>query len=290
METIHQRWDREEKLLETSSLGDGWRKYSWDELALFLSPERLEKLQKRDLKIPRFKNDAGNPVGKFTDRKNKKGWTGFRDRLKPFYIYNNIFLVYWKPNMWTKTSGNWNIGCYPDIDADDIIKAFNWATKNIIEEEANFVDNMVYELKNNVSGWAQKSNIALKPLPMSHNTYVNVGDGSVLDYADGHDGWTTTFKPVEWTADGELKSLKSAKNMAENSYLLAEINKSTFKWMFDEDKNSKTLSRIMEAGDINRVSFWVGRANFIRNINYRDILVRPKLGHIINWHNHLPRV
>jgi len=302
MATIHQRWEREQKRMEKKD----WLTYQWEDLERVLSQPRQFYLQRQILGVSRFKNDKGQPLGRFT-KPNKKGWTGLRDRLKPFYIYKNKIMVLWVPNYNTKTGGDWKVMGYNQFDAEKISSDLSWMFENFApcdrlsdSSKSTILGNEPMGMDAQVEArayrkWKTLPDDILGWICVAENEKV-INGGSIIAASPNSIG-SSQLKPVEWNDEGELKNLKSAKQLAENIWMLNDINDSTFRWVRERDTGSQyseqiaRMSNWFEEEGVNRIEmfFW-NHVPFTTNKNLLNILERPKMGFIINWHNYAPNV
>ena len=282
MASFLERWEREKKRLEKG----GWLTYQWEDLSQVLDPIKKDIFQKQTLLIPRFKNNEGTEVG-YTYGKRKK-WVGFRGRLKPFYIFKNKVMVYWKPDWNTQTKGTWEIGVY---------RKPNFATKHRerITRALN-VELMLREQWNSFQSVRDYSydggpNKLGRP-PSGDNTKVIEG-GSVRNEVG-----RSQLGRTEWTDEGELKNLKSAKQMAENIWKLAAINGTYLRWMHDESIDVRFINTPLIGfdrypyGEENQQdsSSWYDYTPFNNLSDWYDVITRPRAAYIINWTNFAPDV
>jgi len=300
MATIHQRWEREQKRMEKKD----WLTYQWEDLEQLLSRTRKDFLQRQVLGIMRFKNDEGRPLGRYT-QPNKKGWVGFRERLKPFYIYKNKIMVLWHPNYSTKTGGEWKVMGYNQFDAEKISSDLSWMFENFQPCE-NMSDSdkqlIVRTLRENMNSWVPSSAAGIEPddrlgwICVTENDKVQTG-GSLIAASPSSIG-STNLKSVAWNDNGEPKNLKAAKQLAENIWKLNDINDSTFRWVRERDTGIQYSEQIARMADwldtttnrsIVEMFFW-NHFPYTTNENLLTILTRPKMGFIINWHNYAPNV
>jgi len=287
MASFLQRWEREKKRIENS---DGWLTYQWEDLNV-LDPAKKSILQQNTLSIPRFKNEEGSKVGrniKYRDGR-FRAWTGFRERLKPFYIYKNKIMVYWVPNMRAKTKGTWKLGVYMKPNFSEKYSA---RIKRALD-----LDLMLREQ------WNQFNNEFYGFLPRGIETdtlYSPSGDNSkTFEGGSIRNGWgRSELGKTEWGDDGELKNLKSAKQFAENIWKVAAINSVYLRWMDDESIDVSNISTPLIGldkypyGPENQQdsSSWYDYTPFVKVLDWEDIIIRPKSSFIINWNNHAPDV
>ena len=286
MASLLERYEREIKRMERKD----WVTYQWEELVL--DPVRKSILQQNNLSIPRFKNDEGTKVGrniKYRDGR-FKAWTGFRERLKPFHIYKNKIMIYWVPNMRTKTKGKWEIGVY---------RKPNFAAKHRVRiKRALDLELMLREQWNNFQGGVEDytgyrggPNMLSWP-DAADNTKVIEGGSIRTEVGRAQLGKTW------WNDDGELKNLKSAKQFAENVWKVSAINESYLRWMDDESIDVSKLSTPLIGldnypyGEENQQdsSSWWDYTPFTRLSDWSDIITRPSTAYIINWTNFAPDV
>jgi len=291
MASFLERYEREIKRINKKD----WVTYQWEEL--LLDPAKKNLLQRggvganyNGLDISQFKNDEGQRLGRnilYRDGR-FRAWTGYRERLKPFYIYKNKVMVWWKPNWNSKTKGNWNIGVYMKP---------NFATKhrNRIKRALD-LDLMLREQWNNFQGMPSgiySNNLnALEWPDLANNTKVIEG-GSIRN-----ENGRSQLVPTEWNDMGELKNLKSAKQLAENIWKLAAINESYLRWMDDESIDVSTLNTPLIGLDIypygrenqQDSSPWWDYTPFTRLSDWSDMITRPRTAYIINWTNFAPDV
>ena len=285
MASLLERYEREINRMERKD----WVTYQWEELVL--DPARKLLLQQNNLSIPRFKNDEGTNVGrniKYRDGR-FKAWTGFRERLKPFYIYKNKIMVYWVPNMRSKTKGKWEIGVY---------RKPNFGAKHRVRiKRALDLELMLREQWNNFQGVSDYIGYRGGPNVLSwpdagDNTKVIEG-GSIRTEVG-----RTQLGKTEWNDDGELKNLKSAKQFAENVWKVSAINESYLRWMDDESIDVSKLSTPLIGfsrypyGEENQQdsSGWWDYTPFVKLSDWFDIITRPSTAYIINWTNFAPDV
>ena len=309
--TIYERWEREQQ-----RMGDkDWIAYSWEQLAVVLSPERLRYLQNVTLGISRFVNDEGKSLGRYT-KPNKKGWVGLRDRLKPFYIYKNKLMVVYVPNYNTKTGGEWRVVGYETADPLQKIEDFMWMWENwegmkdyIGEYEIKTVNNLIKQSLRKTTHMKYSGRKTQKQTQVTDRLgYISsmgndnvVAGGTILATSPNSTG-SIQLTPPEWNDKGELYNLKSAKQLAENIWKLNDINDSTFRWVRERDVGSKYAEQIELMGDalgslttdtdakVNWQSFFYKHLPLTTNEDLLNILERPRFGFLINWHNYAPYV
>ncbi len=301
MATIHQRWEREQKRMEKKD----WLTYHWEDLEQLLSQPRKDFLQRQVLGIRRFKNEEGKPLGRYT-KPNKKGWVGFREMLKPFYIYKNKIMVLWHPNYNTKTGGEWEVMGYNQFDIQKMQDDLSWLFENFEPAESlsdSEKELMLRHLRENAGSWVPRAARGTLPddrlgwICVIENDKVQNG-GSMIAASPSSIG-STNLKPVAWNDNGEPKNLKAAKQLAENIWKLNDINDSTFRWVRERDTGSQYSEQIARMADwidaLPRLSngcskFLWNHFPYTTNKNLLNILERPKMGFIINWHNYAPDV
>ena len=227
MVTIHQRWEREQKRIAKND----WLTYQWEDLVKLLSQDRKNYLQKEVLSIRRFKNDEGQKLGRKYGPKQK--WVGYRERLKPFYIYRNKIMVLWIPEHSKKTGGRWEVLSYRKDGLTEIKQEdFNWAlernlyrmfgnaptTGPMADTYRSYLESIGWHLDNNayVSRRARiyKTTDRLRLHPAYQNSIAQTG-GSMLSSSPNSIG-SSQFPIVDWDESGELKNLTNAKKFAEN--------------------------------------------------------------------------
>lgn len=307
MVTIHQRWEREQKRIAKND----WLTYQWEDLVKLLSQDRKNYLQKEVLSIRRFKNDEGQKVGRRYGSKQK--WVGYRERMKPFYIYRNKIMVLWIPDYSTKTGGRWEVLSYRKDGLKEIKQEdFNWALeRNIYRMFGNapttgpmadtyrsYLESIGWHLDNNayVSRRARiyKTTDRLRLHPAYQNSIAQTG-GSMLSSSPNSIG-SSQFPIVNWDESGELKNLTNAKKFAENLWKFGDVIDSSLRWMRERDVGPRYSEQIQAmdnsiSGDDNwMTSIFYNYAPLTTNDDLLEILTRPVMGFIINWHNYAPNV
>ena len=288
MASLLERYEREISRMERKY----WLTYQWEELVL--DPARKLILQQTTLSIPRFKNDEGTNVGrniKYRDGRFKV-WTGFRERLKPFHIYKNKIMIYWVPNMRTKTKGKWEIGVY--------LKP-NFSTKKRARIDRALELGLMSQ-----NQWNSFSTVS-----SYGNAGLGIGASNTLGWPEGGDNskiieggsvrtevGSAAFQRTQWNDDGELQNLKSAKTFVENIWKMAAINESYLRWMDDDTISLEGKSTPLIGGDVapfgpegqQDSSSWWDYAPFTKLSDWFDIITRPSTAYIINWTNFAPDV
>ena len=306
MVTIHQRWEREQKRIATND----WLTYQWEDLVKLLSQGRKNYLQKELLKINRFKNDEGQKLGRKYGPKQK--WVGYRERLKPFYIYRNKIIVLWMPDYSTKTGGRWEVLSYRKDGLKEIKQEdFNWALETnpqrifgdaptngpMANSYTSYLSSLEYNLANQgyVSRRARrmyKTNDRLALHPAYHNSIAQTG-GSMLNASPNSIG-SSQFQKVEWDESGELKNLTNAKQFAVNLWKFGDVIDSSLRWMRERDVGPRYSAQIEAMnnsyGDNWMTGIFYNYAPLTTNDDLLEILTRPVMGFIINWHNYAPNV
>lgn len=305
MVTIHQRWEREQKRIAKND----WITYQWEDLVKLLSQDRKNYLQKEVLSIRRFKNDEGQKVGRKYGPKQK--WVGYRDRMKPFYIYRNKIMVLWIPDYSTKTGGRWEVLSYRKDGLKEIKQEdFNWALERNIyrmfgnapttgpmaDTYGSYLESIGWHLDNNayVSRRARiyKTTDRLRLHPAYQNSIAQTG-GSMLSSSPNSIG-SSQFPIVDWDESGELKNLTNAKKFAENLWKFGDVIDSSLRWMRERDVGPRYSEQIQamnsKGRDDNWTSIFYNYAPLTTNDDLLEILTRPVMGFIINWHNYAPDV
>ena len=308
MVTIHQRWEREQKRIAKND----WLTYQWEDLVKLLSQDRKNYLQNGVLNISRFKNDEGQKLGRKYGSKQK--WVGFRDRLKPFYIYRNKIIVLWIPDYSTKTGGRWEVLSYRKDGLKEIKQEdFNWALETnpqrifgaapttngpMADSYRSYLETIGWHLDNNayVSRRARmyKSTDRLRLHPAYQNSIAQTG-GSMLSSSPNSIG-SSQFQKVEWDESGELKNLTNAKKFAENLWKFGNVIDSSLRWMRERDVGPRYSEQIQAMNNSNgRDDNWMtgifyNYAPLTTNDDLLDIMTRPVMGFIINWHTYAPNV
>ena len=306
MVTIHQRWEREQKRIAKND----WITYQWEDLVKLLSQDRKNYLQKEVLSIRRFKNDEGQKVGRKYGPKQK--WVGYRDRMKPFYIYRNKIMVLWIPDYSTKTGGRWEVLSYRKEGLAKIKQEdFNWALERNIyrmfgnapttgpmaDTYGSYLESIGWHLDNNayVSRRARiyKTTDRLRLHPAYQNSIAQTG-GSMLSSSPNSIG-SSQFPIVDWDESGELKNLTNAKKFAENLWKFGDVIDSSLRWMRERDVGPRYSEQIQAMDmsdelDNNWLLPWYKYAPLTTNDDLLEILTRPVMGFIINWHNYAPNV
>ena len=274
MASFLQRWEREKKRIEKSK---GWLTYQWEDLKV-LDPAKLDFLQQRMLNISSFKNDEGRELGRNYGEGFRKKWIGFRQRLKPFYIYKNKLLLYWKPNFYYKSKGDWNIVAYDKINSypskrERVAAAIEAGVGRPQDRQ------ILRNLEDRGDYRRGRFGVAGEHAP----DYVDL-EGEKL-YTGGsvrNEVGSSQLHRQQWTDDGELKTLKDAKIYAENIYKLASINTTYFRWLVDENESPP------EDWDQDKDGSFYDYLPFTMLEDWQNIIVRPKSVFIINWTNHAP--
>jgi len=306
MVTIHQRWEREQKRIAKND----WITYQWEDLVKLLSQDRKNYLQKEVLSIRRFKNDEGQKVGRKYGPKQK--WVGYRDRMKPFYIYRNKIMVLWIPDYSTKTGGRWEVLSYRKEGLAKIKQEdFNWALERNIyrmfgnapttgpmaDTYGSYLESIGWHLDNNayVSRRARiyKTTDRLRLHPAYQNSIAQTG-GSMLSSSPNSIG-SSQFPIVDWDESGELKNLTNAKKFAENLWKFGDVIDSSLRWMRERDVGPRYSEQIQAMDmsdelDNNWLLLWYKYAPLTTNDDLLEIVTRPVMGFIINWHNYAPNV
>jgi len=275
MASFLQRWEREKKRIEKSK---GWLTYQWEDLQV-LHPAKLDFLQKRLLNIRRFKNDEGIDLGRNYGKGSRRKWIGFRERLKPFYIYKNKLLLYWKPNWQYKSKGNWNIVVYDKINSYPSKR--ERATAAIEAGVGGPEDRQVLtRLDGSNYRWGRFGE-AGEHTP----NYVDLEQDKL--YSGGsvrNEGGSSQLHRQQWNDDGELNTLKDAKIYGENIYKLASINTSYFRWLVDENESPPEDWDSLKDGN------FYDYFPFTMLEDWQNIIVRPQSAFIINWTNFSPNI
>ncbi len=307
MVTIHQRWEREQKRIAKND----WLTYQWEDLVKLLSQDRKNYLQKEVLSIRRFKNDESQKLGRKYGPKQK--WVGYRERLKPFYIYRNKIMVLWIPEHSKKTGGRWEVLSYRKDGLTEIKQEdFNWAlernlyrmfgnaptTGPMADTYRSYLESIGWHLDNNayVSRRARiyKTTDRLRLHPAYQNSIAQTG-GSMLSSSPNSIG-SSQFPIVDWDESGELKNLTNAKKFAENLWKFGDVIDSSLRWMRERDVGPRYSEQLQAvdnsiSGDDNWMSsIFYNYAPLTTNDDLLEILTRPVMGFIINWHNYAPNV
>ena len=308
MVTIHQRWEREQKRIAKND----WLTYQWEDLVKLLSQGRKNYLQKEILNIRRFKNDEGQKLGRKYG--SKQTWVGYRDRLKPFYIYRNKIIVLWIPDYSTKTGGRWEVLSYRKDGLKEIKQEdFNWALETnpqrifgaapttngpMANSYRSYLETIGWHLDNNAyvsrRELMYKSTDRLRLHPAYQNSIAQTG-GSMLSSGPNSIG-SSQFPKVEWDESGELKNLTNAKKFAENLWKFGDVIDSSLRWMRERDVGPRYSQQILAMDNSNgRDDNWMtgifyNYAPLTTNDDLLDIMTRPVMGFIINWHNYAPNV
>jgi len=300
MTSLLSHWEREEKRMEQKD----WVSYKWEDLAAILSSERLEYLQKKILGISRFKNDEGKPLGRkygydpeVPDSRYK--WVAFRDKLKPFYIYKNKFLVLWIPNLNKIVGGELRVMAYEKSGLGAIKSAdWLWATENsemlkkATTPDATQAFNLFIQqqwVEEYLSSSAKKTKQENRlVIPTAHNNSKCQNGGTLLALSRNSIG-TIKLSPVRWNDKGKLRTLKDAKKFAENMWALGDNNESGLRWMRDRTVEGYE-SLISNFVDYGVSTFIYEHSPLNTNDDLLNILERPHLGFIINWHIMAPKV
>jgi len=308
MVTIHQRWEREQKRIAKND----WLTYQWEDLVKLLSQGRKNYLQKEILNIRRFKNDEGQKLGRKYG--SKQTWVGYRDRLKPFYIYRNKIIVLWIPDYSTKTGGRWEVLSYRKDGLKEIKQEdFNWALETnpqrifgaapttngpMANSYRSYLETIGWHLDNNAyvsrRELMYKSTDRLRLHPAYQNSIAQTG-GSMLSSSPNSIG-SSQFPKVEWDESGELKNLTNAKKFAENLWKFGDVIDSSLRWMRERDVGPRYSQQILAMDNSNgRDDNWMTGifypyAPLTTNDDLLDIMTRPVMGFIINWHNYAPNV
>ena len=311
MVTIHQRWEREQKRIAKND----WLTYQWEDLVKLLSQGRRNYLQKEILKINRFKNDVGQKLGRKYGPKQK--WVGFRERLKPFYIYRNKIIVLWIPEYSTKTGGRWEVLSYQKDGLKEIKQEdFNWALETnpermfgyaptangpMADTYRSYLESIGWNLDNR--GYVSrrfrntKTTDRLQLHPAYHNPIAQTG-GSMLSSSPNSIG-SSQFQTVEWDEGGELKNLTAAKKFAENLWKLGDVIDSSLRWMRERDVGPRYSEQIRAifstwanpaSENDSAIGMFYNYSPLTTNDDVLDILTRPVMGFLINWHNYAPDV
>lgn len=307
MVTIHQRWEREQKRIAKND----WLTYQWEDLVKLLSQDRKNYLQKEVLSIRRFKNDEGQKLGRKYGPKQK--WVGYRERLKPFYIYRNKIMVLWIPEHSKKTGGRWEVLSYRKDGLKEIKQEdFNWAlernlyrmfgnaptTGPMADTYRSYLESIGWHLDNNTyvprRARVYKPTDRLRLHPAYQNSIAQTG-GSMLSSSPNSIG-SSQFPIVDWDESGELKNLTNAKKFAENLWKFGDVIDSSLRWMRERDVGPRYSEQIQAvdnsiSGDDNwMTSIFYNYAPLTTNDDLLEILTRPVMGFIINWHNYAPNV
>ena len=311
--TLQERWEREQKRIATND----WLSYQWEDLVKLLSQDRKNYLQKELLKINRFKNDEGQKLGRKYGPKQK--WVGFRERLKPFYIYRNKIIVLWIPEYATKTGGRWEVLSYRKDGLNEIKQEdFKWALETnpqrifgaapttngpMADTYRSYLESIGWNLENQayVSRKARmmyKTNDRLALHPAYQNSIAQTG-GSMLSASPNSIG-SSQFQTVDWDESGELKNLTNAKKFAENLWKFGNVIDSSLRWMRERDIGPRYSAQIEAMNNSNSTSktnpdnwmtgIFYNYSPLTTNDDLLEILTRPVMGFIINWHNYAPDV
>ena len=308
MVTLYQRWEREQKRIGSND----WLIYDWEDLASLLSPDRKNYLQKQLLNITRFKDDEGQKLGRKYGSKQK--WVGFRERLKPFYIYRNKIIVVWMPDFSTKTGGRWEVLSYPKDGVAEIKQEdFKWALETnpqgifgaasvhqkgqMSDSYRSYLESLNYQLDPRNTNYVSrkfrntKTTDRLRLHPAYQNSIAQTG-GTMLSSSPNSMG-SSQFQKVEWDENGELKNLTNAKKFAENLWKFGDVIDSSLRWMRERDAGPRYSAQIEAMNNSN--DNWMTGVFYIyapltTNDDVLEILTRPVMGFLINWHNYAPKV
>ena len=98
---------------------------------------------------------------------------------------------------------------------------------------------------------------------------------------------------------GELKNLTAAKKFAENLWKLGDVIDSSLRWMRERDVGPRYSEQIRAifstwanpaSENDSAIGMFYNYSPLTTNDDVLDILTRPVMGFLINWHNYAPDV
>ena len=161
----------------------------------------------------------------------------------------------------------------------------------------SYLESIGWHLDNNayVSRRARiyKTTDRLRLHPAYQNSIAQTG-GSMLSSSPNSIG-SSQFPIVDWDESGELKNLTNAKKFAENLWKFGDVIDSSLRWMRERDVGPRYSEQIQAMDmsdelDNNWLLLWYKYAPLTTNDDLLEILTRPVMGFIINWHNYAPDV